>query len=333
MAIVAVIINHYAIFYFQSKTVFANGLMTFFYLLGGAGVYISLNRDFDMAGASARVYLKFIYKRCVRIYPLYWIAYAILTVWMFRLGLESDFNGISFMTAVIGAPANSTGAFWFVTSILECYLLAPLMFLTVRRTAVATCMGLALMFVAILLPASLYIMDVVTGPIALAIISYKRLFLGNLLLFFLGMLMPALMENYRRLLVKKAMLMVSAPGLIVLVWATDGKDHLFPKSELYMAPFLYMAALFFSLTLIAAAPRLPLRWAMGSVGRVSYQLYLLHIPFFMTLGTLGLIELNSYRSIVYTLALSPVLLGVCHSLNYGNERLRQGLGERLFANW
>ena len=121
--------------------------------------------------------------------------------------------------------------------------------------------------------------------------------------------MPPLIENYRRLLGYKAL------------------------SMLYLAPILYLAAFLFCLTLSAAAPRLPQRRVLGSVGRLSYQLYLLHIPFFMTLGTIGLIELNSYRSLIYVLLCSPVLLGVCFSLNYGNERLRQGLGAKLFADW
>lgn len=335
IAIAAVVFNHYIIFYFRSTSVFANGLMTFFYLLAGAGIYLSLSRG-EAAGAARLgpgMLARFFFKRGSRIYPLYWIAYAVLTVWLFRLGVQSDFDLTSLVTAVAGAPANSTGAFWFVTSILECYLAAPFLYLIARKTDVHTCLAIALIAVAALIPVSLYLADAVTNPIVMAIVSYKRLFLGNLLVFFLGMLMPRVIERYRRRLTSIGLLLTSGAGLAVLVWATDHKDHLFVMSELYLAPVLFAAALLFCLAAVTLAPPLPLKKAVGLLGGASYPLYLFHIPFFMTLGTVGIIKLDSYASAGFTLLLSPIIVGVCVALGRGNEWARQGLGARLFGEW
>jgi len=333
LAILAVVGNHYAILYFQSRSAFANGLMTIFYLMAGAGIYISLSRESDGAGPGARAWLKFIYKRGSRIYPLYWLAYAITTVWLIRLGIQSGFDGVSFVTALVGAPSNSSGVFWFVTSILECYLVAPLLFPIARRLDANTNLAIVLMSIAVLLPVSLYLSDVITSPVPVAITSYKRLFLGNLLIFFMGMLMPSLLAGFKRMLSRKSLLVLAAILLAAAVWATDGKDKLFAQSELYLAPLLYLIALLFCLSLIAVAPRLPFGRAVGSVGSISYPLYLLHIPFFMALATIGVIQWRNYVSVGYTLVALPLLLGGCFILGRGNDWVRQGVGSRLFADW
>lgn len=341
LAIVAVIANHYAIFYFQAGYSYANSLMTLFFLLGGAGVYLSLEKDAPpVAGESgagrvspgfSRVFFKFVYRRASRIFPLYWLAYAIILAELLYLGQLDSFSLADFSTALAGVPTHPRGLFWFVTAILQCYLAAPLFYLMIRRYGAVSSLGIALVMTAVLLVVSPFLSDYLAGTTLLSMLTYKNLLLGNVLLYFLGMLIPSLLAQYRASLASNALWVAAAVAFILLIYATDIPGRLFTGSEIFLAPLLFLAAFIICLSLLAARPYLPLARPLGFAGDHSYPLYLLHQPLFILLATVGLIRENSYASIGLTLVVMPVFVACCFMLQRSSGLLSERLGRSIFA--
>jgi peptidoglycan/LPS O-acetylase OafA/YrhL len=323
--------NHYAILYFDDPSTYANSLMSLFFLLSGAGIYLSLKRDFAAAGKASGALVKYLYKRISRIYPLYWLAYAVFLIELFAFDqFVGTFSGFNFVTALVGAPTYPRGIFWFVTAILQCYLFAPLLYLVIRRQGAMSALGTALMLMAGSLLVTVFLLDHIGYATLRDMLEYKELFLGNVLLFFLGMLIPSLLSRDQGALARTGVWVAGAAGFAFFTYVTDSPDRLFPGSEVYLAPLLFLSAFIFCISIMAAAPRLPLGGVLRLHGDNSYPLYLMHQSFFILLVAVGIIQDFSYASIVYTLLLYPLFLVVCVALQSLFQQARSGLGDRLF---
>lgn len=315
VAILAVVVNHYAILYFYAPQTYANSLMSFFFLFSGAGIYLSLERDRALPGGARRVLASYVYKRARRIYPLYWLAYGIFIFELYAVyGFTESFAPLNLIAAFAGFPVNPRGIYWFVTAILQCYIFAPLLMAVVRKQGATASLGTGLMLLGASLLASVFLLQRVGNETLRDMLEYQGLFLGNVLLFFLGMLIPLLVVQAGPRLGKTAIWAGAALVLGLMVYLTDAPDRLFAGSAAYLAPLLFLAAFLFCLSLAAASPRLPLDRLVMLAGDYTYPVYLLHLPFFILLAWAGVIRENSYASAVYSALLFPLFFATCVGL-------------------
>ncbi|MEL7493649.1 MAG: acyltransferase family protein [Cyanobacteria bacterium J06554_11] len=177
IVIVAVLLNHYVDhFMTMDGHDIANTMVSVFFVLSGYGISASLRRKMG-EGFSANAILAFYQVRMAKIFPLLWVA----------LFLEA------LVTSQVFAFANFLGYkltehYWFISSLLECYLLSPFLYVALKyRNNIA----LGLMTVLFLLsnyavglnPA----LKTVLMNFHLTGFPYLELYLINICLFFLGM--------------------------------------------------------------------------------------------------------------------------------------------------
>ena len=118
IAILTVLINHYLNRYttFESGG-FANTVVAIFFLLSGYGIFISFKKratDTDEV-FSFKSIVTFYISRFARIFPLFWIALVIEAL------IANSFQPT--LLSFLGFEAGRH--YWFVSSILQCYLLTP----------------------------------------------------------------------------------------------------------------------------------------------------------------------------------------------------------------
>jgi hypothetical protein len=117
-AILAVAANHFITLYVAPAcNDYGNGFIAFFFIFSGYGLYHSLVR---CGRLSAGRIFGFWVRRFVRIYPLYRLSLALLST--------LDHQSYTVRVFLAYPLRQAPGIFWFVTSIVQCYLLAPLLF-------------------------------------------------------------------------------------------------------------------------------------------------------------------------------------------------------------
>jgi peptidoglycan/LPS O-acetylase OafA/YrhL len=101
--------------------------VTLFLIISGLGLAYGMARR----GALARIALGAFYRaRAVRIYPLWWAAHlAILAV---ALILHQHLNPTTFVLSFLGIHGSYFPAWWFLSLILQCYLVFPLLWWAAR---------------------------------------------------------------------------------------------------------------------------------------------------------------------------------------------------------
>ena len=123
VAILALLVNHYLNAHVAPGYAgYANGVIGLFFVLSGYGLSFSLSKmDLHDKGQLKAFYLK----RLLRIYPLYWLAL------LFAALFNQKFYSIATITAF---PLHkASGIYWFISSLLQCYLLAPLLYRLLQK--------------------------------------------------------------------------------------------------------------------------------------------------------------------------------------------------------
>lgn len=126
-AICSVIVVHYINYYYYSLLVgYANGVISIFFMLSGYGLFHSLQKDFGSDKITWQTLARYFYKRATRIFPLYWLA-LLLTLLIYQSPLS-----LNLFLAVRPFDNNYT-LYWFIQAIVQCYLIAPLMYLLLKK--------------------------------------------------------------------------------------------------------------------------------------------------------------------------------------------------------
>ena len=236
IAISSVLVNHYSGYYLSADFAYANGIIALFFVLSGYGIYHSFERAVQRDNEKKRFLLRYICRRAMRIYPLYWLALLVILVYIFYKGGLQNFNAFSLITGIAGIPTNPRSLLWFIPKIIQCYILAPFLYLFLTRTSIKGFM-ISNLLLLVLLTAFSYIMLLESLHIpGQRYLIYKGMFLPYVLMFSLGMLIPRLATTYRKRLDSP----LACLGLIalfgVLVYATDHPNQLFRNSEVFLAP-------------------------------------------------------------------------------------------------
>lgn len=333
IAILAVLVDHFFKYYeagnYDWVAEYANGLIAFFFLFSGYGIYFSLEKSFSKAGYNKHLFLRYYYGRFIRIYPLYWLALFITPFFQPGYDKYERLHQLTVRTVLdyAGFPfVHAPRIFWFVTAIIQCYFVAPFIYLVLRKVKIQIAIfynaaALAIFFLISLI----WLTDILVLPYIDKIKSsymYHHFFLANILLFSLGMLMPLIIDRYRSQLVNKGFMFFTLTLLFFSIYYTRFDDLLFTHSEIFLGLPFIISAFSFCLSILAINPSLPFKRLLTIPGRHSYPIYLFHLAFFGFLAQLDLISNGSIGSVFIMVSLLPVFLLFCFLIERGSDSIR-----------
>lgn len=310
-AVVAVLGNHYLKHYVSTAFAgYANGIIAVFFVVSGFCLGASLERRFAAGGSGAQTVLRYFGGRFIRIFPLYYLSLCI---------------GIVFFDSHYGTPAligMARGHYWFIASILQCYLVSPLVYAFLKKASTARFLyTLTGLLICANLAFALAVALDIPGAKQLIFSSfvYKRFLLGHVFLFALGMAIPRFTSR-----ISHTPLLRSAPvtAAAFLVTVTLVRTNYAPWTNLCFCILFFATAILITTSLLSSPPRaLPFARTMCLAGTYSFSIYLFHPAFYQTLVALGLLTRRSVAGTYITIALLPLFVIACILIERGYTAL------------
>ena len=318
IAILAVLVNHYVNAHLTTMYAgYANGVIALFFVLSGYGLSFSLA---GLGELNSHAVTAFYRKRLLRIYPLYWLA--LLCAALFWQKTYS-------LATITAFPLHqASGIYWFISSLLQCYLIAPFLYKLLRAKGLRGYLGHVLGTAALL--QGLYFS--LGLPFASDYFVYRDFFLGHLLLFALGLGLAGFRQDHAgRSDLDYPLLLGACLFFSGGVWATRPQDTIAIQDALLIAPFFVSATVLLVYSSLRARFSIPANRFRGLIliGEYSYSLYLFHLLYYSLLEKMGLIVHGSVISALLTIALSPLFILFCRLLE---ERLKR-LVNHLQQKW
>jgi peptidoglycan/LPS O-acetylase OafA/YrhL len=300
VAILAVAALHYTGAYLTDNTLLsANRVVSVFFVLSGYGLFYSLNKrsreNCEWMGWTTL--LRFWADRAVRILPLLWVALLLDSLLGGRRYSPADFFG------------NPVGVcpfiYWFVSYILQCYLVAPFLWILLRRIGWKRYVVLVLALLAMTcIFAATRFADVI-------VYQYHGLFLGHVILFALGMAIPMMVSARKAAWANRFTLFMALASFLLIMILSLPAVSLLSTLKGYMAPLFLLSAFALCLSAIWTNQRLPFAGILSLVGTYSYPLYMFHIVFYLALQEAGVVKAGSLASVLYVVILFPAFFFVC----------------------
>lgn len=316
----AVIFAHYSQYFLTDhyKPWFlgiAQGLLILFFILSGYGISLSLKKRLGSASKNSRAWAGFFLSRALRIYPLYWIA-LFVTPFFFPDYYSSQSALPEFTPSTVAIflalPfVKATGQFWFVTTIVQCYLITPILYLLLKRTGLIKYILLNLVALGVLLATTAVLSQTDLYPTELRAILYKGFPFSHVLAFSLGMTLPQIMEDHWRVILNAPMGFIAFPVFAIVVFMTSERDMLFANSTMYLYPLLLFSAFFMVLLSMTKKPRLPFARLLVIPGEYSYPMYLFNLVFLGVLADLHILKNENWRSPLLLIIFLPIYLALC----------------------
>lgn len=296
IAISAVILGHYIRGYHPelSLLIFGNYFVALFFILSGYGLYFSIYSS--VKKDNIFIIHKYIVKRAVRLYPLYWIFY--LT------GLRSDFGKFDIIT-FLGFNFSEPDFLWFIPAIIQCYIAAPFLYFALQK-----CHPLRyLLYCTITLIVINLILEYIEFP-NVCVWSYRTLYFSHIYLLAIGFSFPLLIEKYniRRI---EAYLFILLFLMVLSVY--NG------KRLSILDPALYRLNNILFLLLVSSFSFLFIKYNQWNIfqkiftlmGTYSYSLYIFHGKYFSSLHIIGLIQKDNLVNIAFVVVTFPILISIC----------------------
>lgn len=338
-AILVIVASHYAGsyasgFYQAWLDNYGSLAVSLFFVLAGYLTHYSLKRRLAGQTAAPRALLGYYYGRAARIYPLYWAALLLISFLLPGYAMLHEPN-LHILGIYLGAPfIKAPGPYWFVSAIIQCFLLAPFLYLLLKRLRPLKFFLLILLTMPLFLQATRMFnsRSLIASPDFEAFF-YRNFFLGNILLFSLGLLIPTVGKRLQQASLSRiaglAAVAVSAGAFLVLLYSIRTPHLLFNNSWLMLTPLFFLAAFVFCLTMVSFGPALPFRRPLVFCGGYSWSIYLLHRPFFGLLATMGVLHDGSLISLACTLVLLPPFILLCAYIEPRVNTLTDHLGGKL----
>lgn len=269
-AITAVYINHFVNGYVSKSFLeYANGFISLFFILSGFGIYTSLSHLSNQDMNSGVVW-RFFKKRFLRIYPLFWI-------WCIIDGFSNGFLG--FFGLDILYPKSP----WFIPAIIQCYLLAPLLFIIFR--SMSTKKSLIMMTLSFIILN--YFMFYLIGE-PFRSIGYRGLFFNHIFLFLLGFILAKL-ENLKTTPVYLCVLCIIV--YFFNIHETTPQAFIeFPLKQTIFSFVFPFSTFIFCYAIFSSKIYLPLKNTLKTIGKYTFSIYLFHGIGFSVLLKIGLIQ-------------------------------------------
>jgi len=295
VAILIVVANHYMNAYISRQySGYSNGVIAFFFVLSGYGLYHSMERDRNRLDPRSMV--RFFTKRFERIYPIYWIGYAVYLA----------FGIIAISVVELFAVQFTQPRFlWFIPAMVQCYIAAPFLYAALRRFGRRK--FLVLSVVGLL---AVNVVFALAGVPSVKVWSYRGIYMSHIMLFGVGMAMPPLL---RRTAHPKGCGLGHARILLGGSFAlqeTTPRAHEFPCSEAIFGSLLVVSVLMFTYYLLLLSCRVPLSGIFRRVGMYTYSIYVFHGLFFDGLNRTGIIQRHGSGPVgtVAVIVLVPVFI-------------------------
>lgn len=323
--ILFVVISHYTTYYlpdiYQRYLIdYASMTLGIFFILSGYGLFFSLERRVGKGQPLGALLREFYFDRLFRILIPYWLA-------LFLLSLLPGYEMLRTLNPdAIRAYLLFPAWFWFAGSILQCYLVAPLLYFYLKKkgpvvfiVSLAGAFGVLYLF-SYWMQVQGFISSRIVESFALA---YHFLLLGNVVLFAIGMVLPWLIKKYG--------MYINKVPLILLGLATFVASMYYGRSGMVLFPFFLAGATLLCASMIARRPWLPLDRTFNYLGRNSYSIYLFHYHYFVIMAAVGVVVVGSLSSAAYTVALSPVFFAFCGGMELTMRRLHASVKRSHFV--
>ncbi len=267
-----------------------NGFVSIFFVLSGYGLYHSLARQFGK-NADLRGLAMFYLRRAKRLYPLYWIS---LLLW-------AKLNVLALPVPVLLATDFTDPPFlWFIPAILQCYLLAPFLFLIIQRFALPGLGGLAVVLLALGLAAP------GLGVPHERVWVYRDLHFNSIIMFLLGMSIPLLRAQHFLPVGRKWATLFFFLFILIIIQQRFELIAL-PGGKTLSALLLTATVLFFCASFMELQGPAPLEKIFQRLGVYTYSLYVFHPLYFRFIRT-HLPLPDGYAQLLITLAFFPLLI-------------------------
>lgn len=320
MAILAVLINHYLNLNVSGDYLgYANLWISLFFMVSGYGIYHSLagllieRKDFNLRNAAT-----FYYHRIVRILPLFWIAY------VFQQSLLDQHISWYSLLGIHG-----TGHFWFIPAILQCYLIAPFIFVVLAyNRLIALFLILFLVISASLLLHAGCVPEALVNDLKFIHLNWRGVYFLYILIFSLFLMIPQSIENRGGdpRPVKYFFVAIMFSLIMVVMISTQMQlDHYEGRTvgEKFVAtliPLILMALL----SIYVIANGLSVK-ALSWLGKKSYSIYLFHVSYFFLINDIFKFNRDSLQELIILLALFPLFLIFCTFTDAFGDRLSSSL--------
>ena len=322
--ILLVMVTHFSVTYFSAfyqryLFSFASMSVAIFFLVSGNGMAYSFEKRFSANKPFGKLLREFYLDRSLKVLVPYWLS-LILVFPIYGLPLRSLF----FLRQILLVPPSML---WFISSILECYLAAPFLYLLFKKLGPRRFLAVLMIAFAALW---LFTRQVLILPGAftnqyVSAFSYRSLLLGNLVFFAAGLLIPWLVSTLGPF-IRNAF----APAGSLILFYLSMK---YGRQGMVMYPAYLFSGAMLCASLIARRPWLPLKRGVGLLGRNSLTLYIYHRPYFLILTSLGLLYAGSVRGILIAIVLSPALIAFSVAMTWFMARSHLHVKRRTgFAN-
>ena len=305
IAIIAVLINHYLNLNVQGdSTGFANLWIVVFFILSGYGIQYSLSSRFNDERISLKIIFNFYYSRIIRILPLFWIAYLIES---FLFGYD-----ISILTLL---GISGVGHYWFVPAIIQCYLLAPIIYLLARKNRVAVLIVILLAFVFLNWMISLNIFPIKLIDVLKKIHLYWRnVFFLYLLVFFFSMLLPRATSQWSKITyLEKNFYFYLIISIVMLLMLSVKYKAMVPYLHILTTDTIVPVVLIIISSVYLVCNRMVIPY-VSKIGSISYSIYLFHMIFYLFIKKYLIYDVHFFFEIGVYIMLFPVFLYLCFKL-------------------
>ena len=312
LAICAVLINHFLNLNFRGDYLrFASLFVGLFFIVSGYGIYYSLERSDFASTPRLKILLRFYFNRLVRIYPLFIIAYLIQCLTFGDIMLSWTFWGI-----------HALGHYWFIPAIIQCYLLAPLLFILIKRHRFLSLNIFVITFIAANLLLNSALVPAEIGKIVRFIhLHWRDVYFLYLLLFALSMFLPHYLDSWEQIpsYEKKYffILLFSAVLVIMIVFKYQNSTYylysLFTKTICPLI-ILYTAAVY----LLSNNLQFSL---FAWIGKASYSIYLFHIVMYRSIDELFGFGEPPLMELLVVIAVIPVYFYLCTTVENWNNKI------------
>lgn len=302
LAIVTVLINHYLNMNVSGNcTGFANLIIGVFFILSGYGIYYSLDRMFSAGAFCKEAVIEYYFTRAIRIFPLFWVAYILETI--------LSGNNISILTLI---GLRGPGHYWFIPAILQCYLVAPFVYLLVKKGRMLAINVLVFAFVLLNFTLnSNFIYQHLGYYFKYVHLGWRNCFFLYVLLFSLSMLLPTYPNPLNKMSNSEKMLLFYYSISFVLIFMISSKYRVGLE---YLFDFFVKS--FVPLVLIAMSSiyflynRLEIR-VFSWIGRISFSVFLFHMIFYKFVDSVFGFGFNSISELLIILVLYPFFFFGC----------------------
>ena len=312
LAICAVLINHFLnLNVYGNYLRFASLFVSLFFIVSGYGIYFSLDRSGIANKLRFKNLLYFYFNRLIRIYPLFLIAYLIQCL-IFGTPI------VSWTLRGIHAP----GHFWFIPAIMQCYLLAPLLFILIKKYRFLSLNIIVITFIAANLLLNSGILPSEIGKeLRFMHLHWRDVYFLYLLLFALSMFLPHCLNSWDEIpsYEKKYYFILLLAIVLTMMIVFKYQDNTYYLYALFMktiCPLVILCAA--AVYLLSNRLRFPLlEW----IGKASYPIYLFHIVMYKSIDGISGLGRNSLMEGLIVIVTIPLFFYLCTFIDKWNNKI------------